>query len=75
MEKFKWEHNKSDEAKAIAGTLVRYNYENLVDMHNKTIDELIKEFEKIYLTIDKKDIATIDKWLELKDNLNKLKER
>lgn len=42
-DKLKWEHNLTEESKAIAGTLARYNYESLVDEHNEGIDKAFQE--------------------------------
>jgi hypothetical protein len=42
IENLKWKHNKNPETKAIAGTLARYGYEELVREHNEEIDKAVE---------------------------------
>jgi hypothetical protein len=69
-EELKWKHNTTPEAKAIAGTIARYNYENYVDEHNKAIDKAVELTKKEVWQDELQFLATY--YNRIKTNKSKL---
>ncbi len=59
-EEFKWKKNTDPEAKALAGTIMRWSNESWVDLHNESLKKALKKLEKSFKDVIKNCIPCPD---------------